>query len=89
MQPGRFPAPTTSGASCSSAPDWKDSSCWITSIGRKWPSSQLSQWFKEGRIRYRVEVVEGLENAPTAINKLFDGSHKGKLIVKVSEEPSL
>jgi NADPH-dependent curcumin reductase len=51
--------------------------------------SQLSQWYKEGRLRYRVEVVEGLENAPTAINKLFDGSHKGKLIVKVSEEPRL
>ena len=52
-------------------------------------TSRLSQWFKEGRIRYRVEVVEGLENTPTAINKLFDGSHQGKLIVKVSEEPRL
>jgi len=33
-------------------------------------------------------VIDGLENAPRGLNKLFDGSNKGKLIVKVSEEPS-
>jgi NADPH-dependent curcumin reductase CurA len=43
----------------------------------------LAQWLAEGKIRYRVEVVEGLEQAPRAVNKLFDGSHSGKLIVKV------
>ena len=46
----------------------------------------LSQWYAEGKLRYRVDVVEGLENAPRAINKLFDGSNMGKLIVKVSME---
>jgi NADPH-dependent curcumin reductase CurA len=46
----------------------------------------LSQWYAEGRLRYRVDVVEGLENAPRAINKLFDGSNMGKLVVKVSME---
>jgi NADPH-dependent curcumin reductase CurA len=34
-----------------------------------------------------VDIVEGLEQAPVAINRLFDGSNKGKLIVKISEEP--
>ena len=47
---------------------------------------ELSQWHAEGRLRYRVDVVEGLENAPHALNKLFDGSNQGKLIVKVSRE---
>ena len=47
----------------------------------------LAGWYAEGKIRYRVDVVDGLENAPTAVNKLFDGSNKGKLMVKVSEEP--
>jgi NADPH-dependent curcumin reductase CurA len=28
-------------------------------------------------------VVEGLENAPRAMNKLFDGSNAGKLIVQL------
>ena len=46
----------------------------------------LSRWHAEGRLRYRVEVVEGLENAPRALNKLFDGSNQGKLVVKVSTD---
>jgi NADPH-dependent curcumin reductase CurA len=48
----------------------------------------LGSWLSEGKIQYRVDVVDGLENAPRAINKLFEGTNKGKLIVKVSEEPS-
>ena len=48
----------------------------------------LGSWLAEGKIQYRVDVIDGLENAPRGINKLFDGSNKGKLIVKVSEEPS-
>lgn len=50
-------------------------------------ATALIGWYKEGKIRYRVEVVEGLENAVAAVNRLFDGSHQGKLIVKVSDEP--
>ncbi len=48
----------------------------------------LSQWYAEGKLRYRVEVVDGLENAPRALNKLFDGSNQGKLIVKLSTDSS-
>jgi NADPH-dependent curcumin reductase CurA len=46
----------------------------------------LSQWYRQGKLRYRVDVVEGLEKAPLALNKLFDGSNQGKLIVKVAAE---
>lgn len=35
-------------------------------------------------MRYRLDEVDGLENALTAVRKLFDGSNKGKLLVKVS-----
>lgn len=47
----------------------------------------IGQWIKEGKIKYAEEIVEGLENAPKAILKLFDGNKMGKLIVKVSDEP--
>lgn len=43
----------------------------------------LGQWYMEGKLKYRVEVVEGLKNAPTALNKLFEGSNQGKLIIKM------
>jgi NADPH-dependent curcumin reductase CurA len=50
---------------------------------------ELGSWLAEGKIKYRVDIIDGLENAARGINKLFDGSNKGKLIVKVSDEPSL
>jgi len=43
----------------------------------------LAQWHQEGKLKYRVDVVEGLEHAPQAINKLFDGTNEGKLIIEV------
>jgi NADPH-dependent curcumin reductase CurA len=49
----------------------------------------LAKWLSEGKIQYRVDSNDGLDNAPSSINKLFDGSNKGKLIVKVSDKPSL
>jgi len=51
--------------------------------------TDLARWQAEGQIKYRVDVVDGLENAPEALNKLFDASNtnEGKLVVKVSEEP--
>lgn len=47
----------------------------------------LAQWLAEGRLKYKVDIVAGLENAPTAINRLFTGDNTGKLLVQVSPEP--
>ena len=44
---------------------------------------ELIKWYLEGKLKYRVDVVEGLKEAPRAVNKLFDGSNQGKLIIKV------
>ncbi len=47
----------------------------------------LSKWMADGKIQYRVDIVEGIENAPSAVNKLFTGENTGKLVIKVSDEP--
>jgi NADPH-dependent curcumin reductase CurA len=47
----------------------------------------LVTWYAEGKLRYRTEMVEGIENAPEALLKLFSGQNTGKLLVKVSGEP--
>ena len=44
-------------------------------------TSQLVRWVVEGN---RETIVEGLEDAPAALNKLFDGANIGKLLVKVA-----
>ncbi|HKT78661.1 MAG TPA: NADP-dependent oxidoreductase [Vicinamibacterales bacterium] len=47
----------------------------------------LSQWLREGALKYREDIVDGLEHTPAAFLKLFDGTNFGKLIVRVSSEP--
>jgi NADPH-dependent curcumin reductase len=46
--------------------------------------ADMSRWLSEGKIKYREDVVDGLENAPEAFLGLFDGSNFGKLVVRVS-----
>lgn len=48
---------------------------------------QMMEWHRDGRLIYKVDVYDGLETAPRNINRLFDGTHDGKLIIKVSDEP--
>jgi NADPH-dependent curcumin reductase CurA len=45
----------------------------------------LGEWIKEGKLKYRESVVEGLENAPGAFRMLFTGENFGKLMIKVAE----
>lgn len=48
----------------------------------------FTQWYSSGQLKYRVDIVRGLEAAPVAINKLFDGSNNGKLMVQLSDPPA-
>ncbi|WP_209123545.1 NADP-dependent oxidoreductase [Alkalihalobacillus sp. BA299] len=45
----------------------------------------LAQWIKEGKIKYKENIVEGLENAPDAFLGLFRGDNLGKQLVKIGE----
>ena len=47
--------------------------------------ADMSRWIKEKRIKYREDIVEGLENAPEAFKKLFRGENFGKLLVRVAK----
>ena len=44
----------------------------------------MAGWIAEGRVRYKEDIVEGLENAPEALIGLLEGKNFGKLIVQVS-----
>ena len=44
----------------------------------------MSVWLAEGKIKYREDVVDGLEKAPEAFLGLFTGANFGKLVVRVS-----
>ena len=44
----------------------------------------MSDWLAAGKIKYREDMVDGLENAPAAFLGLFSGANFGKLVVRVS-----
>ena len=46
----------------------------------------VSAWLRQGRVKYREDVVEGLEKAPAAMIGLLRGENFGKLLVRVAAE---
>jgi len=46
--------------------------------------ADMSAWLREGRIKHREQVLEGLENAPRGLMGLLVGENFGKLVVHVS-----
>ena len=49
---------------------------------------EMGDWVRSGRIKYREDVVDGLENAPRAFQGLLNGANFGKLLVRVSPDPT-
>jgi len=45
--------------------------------------AEVAGWLAEGKIKSSEHIVEGLENAPEALNLLFTGGNTGKVIVQV------
>jgi hypothetical protein len=44
----------------------------------------VGRWITEGRIKYREEIVDGLENAPQAFIGMLAGQNFGKLLIRIS-----
>jgi NADPH-dependent curcumin reductase CurA len=47
---------------------------------------ELAAWAGEGTIKNQIDVVEGLENAPNALRRLFTGENLGKQLVKIADQ---
>src|SRR5438093_1320904 len=48
--------------------------------------ADCSRWLREGKLKYREDIVEGLEKAPEAFIGLLRGRNLGKMLVKVGED---
>lgn len=48
--------------------------------------SQMTDWVRDGRVKFREDIVDGLKNAPQAFIGLLEGKNFGKLIVRVTNE---
>ncbi|XP_036850405.1 prostaglandin reductase 2 isoform X4 [Manis javanica] len=50
---------------------------------------QLSQWFKEGKLKIKETMINGLENIGAAFQSMMTGGNIGKQMVCISEKTSL
>ncbi|ASK33598.1 NADP-dependent oxidoreductase [Alcanivorax sp. N3-2A] len=49
----------------------------------------MGAWVRDGKVKYQEDVVKGLENAVSAFQGLLEGKNRGKLLIQVSDDPSL
>jgi len=49
-------------------------------------AQQMGIWMKEGKLKSKEDIYEGIENFHETYNRLFSGDKKGKLILKVIED---
>jgi NADPH-dependent curcumin reductase CurA len=64
----------------------------LTVRGFSWPefesswdqfTDEVAPLVESGEVRHREDVVEGLDQVPTAFGRLFDGRNFGKLVARV------
>ena len=59
----------------------------VFQFAQKYPigMKRMAKWIKEGKIKYKEDIIVGLDNAPDAFIGLMNGKNFGKLLIKVSE----
>ncbi len=50
---------------------------------------QVAPWVASGEVRYREDIREGLESVPAAFIEMLRGGNFGKMLVRVSKDPTL
>lgn len=47
---------------------------------------QLADWIRQGKLHYREDVLDGIEQAPDAIAGLYRGENRGKRLIRLAAE---
>ena len=45
----------------------------------------LAQWVRDGSIRYREDILDGIEQAPDSIAGLYRGENLGKRLIRLAQ----
>ncbi len=51
--------------------------------------ANLKQWISEGKLKYREDIAEGLENAPSVLAGLYEGRNMGRQLIRIRPDPTL
>ena len=47
--------------------------------------ARLADWVRSGKLRYREEIVDGIERCPGAIAELYRGENLGKRLIRLRQ----
>ena len=50
---------------------------------------EMADWISDGKVKYREDIWEGIDQAPAAFSAMLAGGNFGKTLVRVSEDPTL
>ena len=61
----------------------------VSDFGARWGEAlgKMADWLRSGKLKYKEDVVRGLENAPTALRGVLQGKNFGKQIVQLADMP--
>jgi NADPH-dependent curcumin reductase CurA len=48
--------------------------------------ARLADWLRGGKLRYREDILEGIEHAPGAIAGLYRGENLGKRLIRLRHD---
>ena len=48
--------------------------------------AKLIEWMRSGKLKYRLHIVDGIENASDALKMLYTGGNNGKLMVRIAPD---
>jgi hypothetical protein len=62
----------------------------VSDFAKRFPEglAAMAGWIKSGQLKYREDVVEGIERAPAALLRLFRSENFGKQLVRVGDYPA-
>ena len=51
--------------------------------------SEMAEWIRDGRVKYREDVWDGLRQAPAAFAAMLAGGNFGKTLVRLGDDPTV
>src|SRR5262249_26312220 len=56
----------------------------VTRFAPRWGEGalQMAAWIREGKLKYREQIIEGFENIPRAFIAMLQGENTGKMLVR-------
>ncbi|MGH7915253.1 MAG: NADP-dependent oxidoreductase, partial [Candidatus Binataceae bacterium] len=59
----------------------------VFQFAQRYPEAiaEIAKWYAEGRVKNKIDLADGLENAPKTLIRLFTGANFGKQLLNLAD----